>query len=137
MGEERKIEYRERVEKELCPSVVFCDAYFGNVAVGSLCLWGELETTNILLQLCFRGALAPAHKLVQQAPAMPVAMRIHEEFSVPHEIPKYDRQIREALKKFDWDASGGLRFQELAKVFKQPGTESGTGTPMTPEQIKV
>ena len=27
----------------------------------------------------------------------------------------------EALKKFDWDASGGLRFQELAKVFKQPG----------------
>ena len=68
---------------------------------------------------------------------MPVAMRIHEEFSVPHEIPKYDRQIREALKKFDWDASGGLRFQELAKVFKQPGTESGTGTPMTPEQIKV
>ena len=77
------------------------------------------------------------HKLVQQAPAMPVAMRIHEEFSVPHEIPKYDRQIREALKKFDWDASGGLRFQELAKVFKQPGTETGTGTPMTPEQIKV
>jgi hypothetical protein len=76
-------------------------------------------------------------KLVQQAPAMPVAMRIHEEFSVPHEIPKYDRQIREALKKFDWDASGGLRFQELAKVFKQPGTETGTGTPMTPEQIKV
>lgn len=68
---------------------------------------------------------------------MPVAMRMHEEFSVPHEIPKYDRQIREALKKFDWDASGGLRFQELAKVFKQPGTESGTGTPMTPEQIKV
>jgi Ca2+-binding EF-hand superfamily protein len=56
---------------------------------------------------------------------------------VPHEIPKYDRQIREALKKFDWDASGGLRFQELAKVFKQPGTETGTGTPMTPEQIKV
>jgi len=96
---------------------------------------GENLKRLILVELCFRGALAPPSS--QQAPAMPVAMRIHEEFSVPHEIPKYDRQIREALKKFDWDASGGLRFQELAKVFKQPGTETGTGTPMTPEQIKV
>ena len=97
---------------------------------------GENLKRRILFQLCFRRG-PRGHKLVQQAPAMPVAMRIHEEFSVPHEIPKYDRQIREALKKFDWDASGGLRFQELAKVFKQPGTETGTGTPMTPEQIKV
>ena len=42
------------------------------------------------------------------------------EYSQMKELPKYDRQIREALKKFDFDASGGLRLDDLASVLVQP-----------------
>jgi len=49
--------------------------------------------------------------------------------------PKFDRQLREAFKYFDWDVSGGIKVAELKGIFNQPWTPSGTGCIMNPEEV--
>lgn len=51
--------------------------------------------------------------------------------------PKFDRQLREAFKYFDWDVSGGIKVAELKGIFNQPWTPSGTGCIMNPEEVTV
>jgi hypothetical protein len=55
----------------------------------------------------------------------------------PHAETRYDRQLREAFKKFDWDVGGALKVKDLMTIFNQPDSETGTGTTMTMDEAQA